>query len=120
MPSDYHQVTIALADIYSATTRSMFMSIVIVHVQACPRISNANGINHHNGSMTTARRILYFLTEFVWPSSAVRSQRTADGLTTIRRILYFLTEFVWPSNSESATADSRRVDDGQTNSVLFD
>jgi hypothetical protein len=47
---------------------------------------------------TTDRRILYFLTESVWPSSAVPSQRTVDGLTTDRRILYFLTESVWPSS----------------------
>ncbi len=37
----------------------------------------------------TDRRILYFLTESVWPSSTVPSQRTADGLRLDRRILYF-------------------------------
>ena len=34
----------------------------------------------------------------VWPSSAVPSQRSADGVTTDRRILFFLTESVWPSS----------------------
>ena len=45
--------------------------------------------------LTTDRRILYFLTESVWPSSAVPSQRKR----TDRRILYFLTESVWPTIS---------------------
>jgi hypothetical protein len=71
--------------------------------------------------LTTDRRILYFLTESVWPSSTVPSKRTADGLTTDRRIMYFLTESVWPVvKRNSEPADSGRVDDGQTNYVLFD
>ena len=39
-----------------------------------------------------------------------------------RRILFFLTESVWPSSAvpSQRTADSGRIDDGQTNSVLFD
>jgi hypothetical protein len=49
--------------------------------------------------LTKARRNLFFLTESVWPSSAVPSQRTADGLTMDRRILFFLTESVWPSSA---------------------
>jgi hypothetical protein len=57
----------------------------------------------------TDRRILFFLTEFVWPSSVVPRQRTADGLTD-RRILFFLTEFVWPS---SVVPSQRTADSGQ-------
>ena len=37
----------------------------------------------------------------VWPSSASPRQPTADGLTMDRRILYFLTELVWPPSAVS-------------------
>jgi hypothetical protein len=49
--------------------------------------------------LTTDRRILLVLTQSVWPSSTVSSQRTADGLTTDRRILLVLTQSVWPSDA---------------------
>jgi hypothetical protein len=43
----------------------------------------------------------------VWPSSAVPSQRTANGLTTVRRIMYFFHLSVWPS---SAVLSQRAAD----------
>ena len=49
---------------------------------------------------TTDRRILFFLTESVWPAVEYRSEpATEEGLTTDRRILFFLTESVWPSSA---------------------
>jgi hypothetical protein len=65
--------------------------------------------------LTTDRLILYFLTESVWPSNAVPSQRTADGWTTDRLILYFLTESVWPSSA----VPSQRTEDGCTTDRLI-
>ncbi len=52
----------------------------------------------------------------VWPSTAILSQRTAD-VTTDRRILFFFTYLSVERRSEPA--ESGRVDDEQTNSVLF-
>ena len=49
--------------------------------------------------LTMDRRILFFLTESVWPSNVVPRKRTDDGLTTDRRILFFLTESVWPPSA---------------------
>jgi hypothetical protein len=59
--------------------------------------------------LTTDRLILFFLTEFVWPSSFVPRQQTADGLTTDRLILFFLTEFVWPSSVVPSQFQYHRV-----------
>ena len=51
--------------------------------------------------LATTRRILLVLTQSVWPSITVPSQRVADGLTTDRRILLLLvlTQSVWPSSN---------------------
>ena len=59
---------------------------------------------------------MYFLTESVWPSSAVPSQRTADGWTTDRRIVSKICLAVEPFRA----LDCGRADDGHTNSVSFD
>jgi hypothetical protein len=43
------------------------------------------------------------------------------GLMTDRRILFVLTQSVWPSSAnQSEPEDCGRVDDSQTNSVSFD
>jgi hypothetical protein len=75
--------------------------------------------NRHTHEVTTDRRILLVLTQSVWPSSAVPSQRTAGGMTTDRRILLVLTQSVWPS-SAVPSQDCGRDDDGQTKSVSFE
>jgi hypothetical protein len=55
----------------------------------------------------------------VWPSSVVPSQRNADGMTTDRRILFFFT-YLSGRRVPFRGRDFGLVDDGQTNSDLFD
>jgi hypothetical protein len=80
-----------------------------------------NAVPRHRtaGGVATDRRIQLVLTQSVWPSSTVPRHRTADGIATDRRILFFLTESIWPSSSVPRS-DSVRVDDLQTNPVHFD
>ena len=69
------------------------------------------------------RRIPFYFIESVCPSSSVPSsgKELADGLTMNRRILFYFIESVCPSSADPSLRKgvSGRIDDGQTNSVLF-
>ena len=78
----------------------VFSCFVFFHAKTAPKSvwpSSAVPSQQTADGLAMDRRILFFLTESVWPSSDVPSKRTADGLATARRILFFLTESVWPS-----------------------
>jgi hypothetical protein len=71
-------------------------------------------ISHHRHQSSSSDRATR-------ETRAITSHRTVDGLTKDRRILFFLTYLsgrqTWYQNEP---ADSGWVDEGQTNSVLFD
>jgi hypothetical protein len=69
--------------------------------------------------LTTDRRILFFFTYLSGRQSLFLAVATADGSTTDRRILFFFTSLSGRRALFLAVETASRVDDGQTNSVLF-
>ena len=72
------------------------------HVEVMEVESNRSDVRQSSARRTD--EFCSFSLISVWPSSADPSQRTTDGLTTDRRILFFLTESVWPAVARSNMA----------------
>jgi hypothetical protein len=81
--------------------------ILLVLTQSVWPSSAVSSQRRTDGSKTDRR-----ITQPVWPSSAVPSERTADGLTMDRRILLVSTQSVWPSSTNPShwTADGLTTD----------